>query len=212
MARRLATVIAEFSETVRESKMLAIDARSWSVPIPPATTPMLKAKRRDALTELAFFRVFGAWEAFLEEAFILYLRGQQAPRGRPIQRYGFPPSEDAAYEWVAEGHGYASWASEKVKVRAKRLFKSGRPFEPAFTSHHNLLYQLVTVRNAIAHNSVHARNRFEVLVRNELGTLPLHTTPGSFLLTVKPRSSPPVSFMDFYLEEIQKVADQIVPN
>jgi len=212
VARRLATVIAEFSETVRESKMLAADAQLWSVPIPPATAPMLKPKRRDALTELAFFRVFGAWEAFLEETFILYLRGQQAPRGRAVQRYGFPPSEDAAHEWVAEGHGYASWASDKVKVRAKRLFKNGRPFEPAFTSHHNLLNQLTTVRNAIAHNSAHARDRFEALVRNELGTLPPNTTPGSFLLTLKPRSSPPVSFMEFYFEEIKKVADQIVPN
>jgi len=212
VARRLATVISEFSKTVRESRALASDAQLWSVPIPPTTAPMLKPKRRDALTELAFFRVFSAWEAFLEETFILYLRGQQAPRGRPIQRYGFPPSEDAAYEWVAEGHGYASWASDKVKVRAKRLFKNGRPYETAFTSHHNLLYQLVTVRNAIAHNSAHAREKFEVLVRNELGTLPPNTTPGSFLLALKPRSSPPVSFVEFYFEEIKRVAAKIVPN
>jgi hypothetical protein len=172
---------------------------------------LISAKRRDSLTELAFFRVFSAWEAFLEETFILYMLGQQAPRGRKVRRYGFPPNEDAAYEWVADGREYAKWTPDNVKPRAKRLFRDGRPFEAALTSHHNLLFQLKTVRNAIAHDSANARQKFEDLVRNELRALPPNTTPGSFLLNIKPRTAPPVSFLEFYFDEIVKVADKIVP-
>ena len=212
MPRRLTTVITDFSKCVRDSRSLASDAYAWSVRVPPATAPLISAKRRDSLTELAFFRVFSAWEAFLEETFILYMLGQHAPRGRRVRRYGFPPNEDAAYEWVADGRDYAKWTPDHVKPRAKRLFRDGRPFEAALTSHHNLLFQLKIVRNAIAHDSANARQKFEDLVRNELRALPPNTTPGSFLLTIKPRTAPPVSFLEFYFDEIAEVADKIVPT
>jgi hypothetical protein len=68
------------------------------------------------------------------------------------------------------------------------------------------------VRNAIAHESANARQKFETLVRNELATFPPNTTVGSFLLTTKPRTNPPASFFEFYLDEIAKAAEQIVPT
>ncbi len=97
------------------------------------------------MTELAFFRTVSAWEAFLEETFILYMLGQQAPRGKKAYRYGFPPNEKAAYEWVADGRDYAKWTTEQVKKRSERLFRKGHPFSPAIASHHNLLFQVKTV-------------------------------------------------------------------
>jgi hypothetical protein len=210
--RKLTTVLTDFSKCLRESRKLASDAYSWSIVVRPATSPLINPKRRDSLTELAFFRVFSAWEAFLEETFILYLLGQQPPRGRKAYRYGFPPNEEAAYEWVADGRQYANWTVDQVKSRSKRLFRNGHPFDPTLTSNHNLLHQLKTVRNAIAHESANARQKFETLVRNELATFPPNTTVGSFLLTTKPRTNPPASFFEFYLDEIAKAAEQIVPT
>lgn len=212
MPRRLTTVITDFSTRVRDFRRLASDAYTWSVPIPPATTPLINAKRRNTLTELAFFRVFSAWEAFLEETFILYMLGQQAPRGRKkVHRYGFPPNEDAAYAWVAGENRYANWNPDKVSGRAKRFFKDGGPFLAALTSQQNLLSQMKSVRNAIAHDSEDARKKFEAVVRNELGALPPNTTAGSFLLATKPKTAPPVSFLEFYFDELVKVARKIVP-
>ena len=69
-----------------------------------------------------------------------------------------------------------------------------------------------TVRNAIAHDSASARDKFEEMVRNELKTLPPNTTVGSFLLTTKPKTTPPISFFESYLDSIIKVADEIVPT
>jgi len=211
VARRLTTVVTEFSRCVRDSRKLATDAYKWSIPAPPATVPLINSKRRDWLTELAFFRTFSAWEAFLEETFILYMLGQQPPRGRKLHRYGFPPNERAAYEWAADGREYAKWTSEHVKKRAERLFRAGRPFSPALESDHHLLFQVKTVRNAIAHDSANAWEKFETMVRNELKTVPPNTTVGSFLLSTKPKTNPPASFLEFYFSKIESVARKIVP-
>ena len=212
MPRRITTVITDFSKCVRDSRKIAADAATWSIPVPPATSPLISPKRRDMLIELAFFRTFSAWESFLEESFILYMLGQQPPRGRRISRYGFPPNEDAAYEWVADGRSYANWTVEHVKARSKRLFKDGHPFHAPLSSHSHLLQQVKTIRNSIAHESEDARQKFEALVRNELTALPRNTTPGSFLLTTKPRTTPPVSFFEFYLDQVVRAAQMIVPT
>jgi hypothetical protein len=37
-------------------------------------------------------------------------------------------------------------------------------------------------------------------------------TVGSFLLFIKPKSAPPISFLEFYLGEIEKAAQEIVPT
>jgi len=125
---------------------------------------------------------------------------------------GFPPNEKAAYEWVADGRDYAKWTTEHVKKRSERLFRKGHPFSPVFASHHNLLFQVKTVRNAIAHDSADAWTKFEEMVRNELKTVPANTTVGSFLLTIKPKTNPPFSFLDFYLREIEIIARKIIPS
>jgi hypothetical protein len=211
MARRLTTVLMEFSRHLREARRLAADAYNWSYPAATGSRPRISIGRRDSITELAFLRAFSAWEAFLEEVFILYLLGQQAPCGRKVHRYGFPPGETAAYEWVTEGREYARWTPAEVRRRADRLFRNGRPFTPVLSGHQNLLSQANTVRNAIAHDSLNARQKFEAVVRNELQALPPNTTIGGFLLTTKPRSNPPISFLEFYLDQIQIAARKLVP-
>ncbi len=41
--------------------------------------------------------------------------------------------------------------------------------------------------------------------------LPPNMTIGGFLLTTKPRSNPPVSFLEFYLDQIEIAAGKVVP-
>lgn len=210
--RKLTTVISDFRKCVQNSRRLADDAYNWSIPAAGHPQPRINAKRRDAIVELAFFRALNGWEAFLEESFILYMLGQQAPRGRKARRYGFPPSEEAAYDWVAEGRDYAKWTHHEVRKRAERLFSGGRPFAPVLDKQPSLFIQTKTIRNALAHESRSAQQKFEALVRDQLKALPPKLTIGSFLLTTKPKSVPPVSFLEFYLGEIEKAAQNIVPS
>lgn len=210
--RKLTTVISDFRKCVKNSRELADDAYNWSIPAASSPRPRITAKRRDAIVELAFFRALNGWESFLEETFILYMLGQQAPRGRKARRYGFPPTEEAAYDWVADGRDYAKWTHADVVKRAERLFTGGRPFTPVLQKQPNLFKQAKTIRNALAHDSRSAQQKFEALIRDQLGALPPNMTVGSFLLSTKPKSAPPISFLEFYLGEIEKAAQEIVPT
>lgn len=212
--RRLHTVSAEFLRSLRECKQLSADAYRLSLPGSPGARPMISQKRRDQMTEMAFLRAFLAWETFIEESFILYLYGQKPPRGRAPRRYAFPPDFKTAKEWVVpEGRPYAQWTTaEHVSRRAERFFQAGRPFSPVLKSNQNLLDEVRTIRNAIAHHSESTQQKFDTLVRTKLGTLPPNLTVGGFLGTTVPNSIPPVSFLEFYVAKIDLAAQQIVPS
>jgi hypothetical protein len=210
--RRLVSAFVEFSRCLKEARKIVDDARKWSTPPQAGARPQISPRRRDLLTEVAFLRAVSGWEIFLEQSFLLYLLGHQAPRGQPPRRYGFPPDRAAASEWCTDGKEYAKWTATEVKRRANRWFKDGKPFTPALQGQQSRLDQLITIRNAVAHESSSARTKFENLVRNELQALPPNTTVGSFLITTKPNSNPPISFMEFYLDQVEQVAVHIVPR
>lgn len=197
---------------MKDARELASDANKWSIPPHPGTRAQITPQRRDTLTEMAFLRAFTSWEMFLEETFLLYLLGHRPPKGSPPRRYGFPPTPDAAAEWCTEGRPYAKWNASEAQRRANRWFKDGKPFTPVLQGQQSRLDQLTTIRNAIAHESSSAKVKFETLVRAELGALPPAMTVGGFLLMTKPASAPPVSFMEFYLGQIEQVAFKIVPK
>ena len=123
-----------------------------------------------------------------------------------------PPDRNAASEWCSDGREYAKWNVSDLRRRADRWFKDGKPFTPALQGQQSRLSQLITIRNAIAHESSAARLKFENLIRDELPTLPANTTVGTFLLTIKPNTTPPISFMEFYLGQVEQVAKNIVPR
>ena len=211
-APRLRTALTSFTRSIKDARELAIDAQKWSIPPLLGSRAQITPARRDTLTEMAFLRAFTSWEIFLEETFVLYLLGHRPPKGAPPRRYGFPPTQDAAMEWCTEGRPYAKWNASDVTRRANRWFKDGKPYTPVLQGYQARLDQLVTIRNAIAHESSSAKAKFETLVRTELGALPTGVTVGSFLIMTKPASTPPVSFMEYYLAQIEGVALNIVPK
>lgn len=205
-------MLAEFLSNLQECKQLAADAHHWFSAGPHGGPPIVSQVRRDQMTEAAFLRAFLSWESFIEESFVLYLSGQRPPRGRAPRRYAYPPTYHMAAEWVVpEGRPYASWANAAgVSTRAERFFKDGRPFAPVLRANLSLFDEARTIRNAIAHKSADARQKFETLVRNKLGTLPPNLTVGSFLGMTAPGSAPPVSFLEHYVSKIDFVARRIV--
>jgi hypothetical protein len=164
------------------------------------------------MIELAYLRAFLAWESFLEESFILYMLGKKPPRGSGARRYALPPNRQLAHEFAAEGAAYARWEAPKVTARANKFFENGYPFTPALAGHQAALEQATTIRNAIAHGTANTQLKFEKLARDKLGSLPSGMTVGVFLDTAIPNESPPRSFFEFYLEEIEAIANRIVPS
>ena len=161
------------------------------------------------MLELAFLRAFLAWEGFLEEICILYMLGQRPLRGHALVRYVLPPTRKMAHKLAADGKDYAKWdTAVEVAARAERFFRDGRPFGILRTLQ-TRFQDAKTIRNAVAHDSESAKAKFEGLVRRELTALPKRRSVGNFLNTVKPRTLPAVSYLEFYLDTLSDTADQI---
>jgi hypothetical protein len=116
-----------------------------------------------------------------------------------------------AMEWLTEGKDYAKWANPiEVAARAARHFAHGYPFTSILESNQSTLKDANTIRNMIAHESASARTKFEKVVRQALGTLPVKSTPGAFLGTTLPKSTPPISFLEFYVSKLEWCAEHII--
>ncbi len=202
-------VLSSLKRTLRDCERLAQDADRWSA---AGSKPRISRSRAESMVELAYLRSYLAWEVFLEEAFVLYLMGKKAPRAAKPRRFTFPPSRALAKDWVREGRSYTTWDAPTVRKRAQRYFKDGEPFEGALSGSQQNLQDAKTVRNAIAHDSDVAVEKFQILARNQLGALPPRLTAGRFLVGVKPGSAPPVTFLEFYLAILERVAEAIVPT
>jgi len=208
-SRRLENVLGDCRKTLRGCRLFAADAYNWSI---AGSKPHISKSRRDWITETAFLRAFLAFEMLLEETFILYATGHQPSRGRPPLRLVQFPSRSVVEEWIVpEGRSYASWQAGHVQRRAQRFFKDGKPFAAALAGSQNALDEARVLRNAVAHKSSSAQEKFEALVRAKLGSLPLSITVGGFLLGAVPGVTPPTSFLEYYLGRLEGVAQQIVP-
>lgn len=205
--RGLKHVIADCQRALREGRAFASDAHIWSL---PGATPHISRKKRDWMIEVAFLRGVLAFESFLEESFVLYSLGHKPPKGRAPHRYAFPPTRAHVDTWLREGRDHASWDVTAVSGRAQRFFRGGRPYFSPLQSNQSTLQDVRTIRNAIAHDSASAQQKFQNLVRRHLGTLPTNATPGSFLGMTVPASAPPLSFLDFYFDKVELVVTQIV--
>jgi hypothetical protein len=165
------------------------------------------------LLELAFLRVFLAWEAFLEESFILYLLGRAGPKHFLPNRLATPPTRKSAILLTTGGLRYVDWAdADQVRKRAARFFKNGRPYEKAICIRIGILENMHVLRNALVHRSHHSQTSFQALVRDKLGSFPHGMTVGLFLECTVPSSNPPVSFFELYASHVSAAAQRIVPQ
>lgn len=206
-------VARDFNQYVGQSQRLVFTARRWAAgPLTPKFTPF----HRNILIELAYLRVFLAWERFLEESFILFLLGKRPQRMRRRPRsLVTPTSWQRAFDLLLpeSGRGYVDWDNlDHVRNRAKRFFRNGEPFETALLPRLNLLHEMRTIRNAIAHRSLASQEKFEKLVRDKLGYLPPNLTVGFFLESAIPGTNPVQSYLDQYLAGVSSAVSTLVPN
>ena len=205
----LAHSVKEFEGAIE----LTARALKWQQHLQYFQPARFKREHYTQIVELAFMKAFLAWEGFVEEAFILYLLGKQSPNGFAPKRHAIPVSRQHAVDLLASEMRHTDWtAAARIVSRAERFFKSGRPFADVIRPQTNLLDNLKTIRNAISHDSDEATLKFENLVRNELTFLPTGMVPGTFLATLKPRVTPPKTYLQFYAERLRLMAETIIPT
>lgn len=129
---KLSTVLATLTRLLNRAERLAVaaDRWSWTTTSFPKGVPKFTLYHRDMVTEVAFLQAFLAWEAFLEQSFVLYLWGKKSPKGMAVKcrYYGSPRTRKLTEELlVPEDRPYANWANaQKVANRAGRFFLEWR--------------------------------------------------------------------------------------
>jgi len=211
---KLRTVLVTLELTLREMERLTAASQQWVSISFPRGVPRFSVRHQETITDLAFLRAFVAIEAFLEHSFILYLLGLRPPVGPRPRRLVTPTTRKLAVMAVTGDRDYTDWHKvDQLKNRAKKYFVDGKPYTDALVGKKALFEEMTTVRNAIAHSSGHSQEKFKRLVRSKLaGSYPPNLTVGGFLGMTIPGSSPPESFLDYYIDSLNTLASLIIPT
>jgi hypothetical protein len=94
-------------------------------------------------------------------------------------------SHIVAREVMLGGRAFVDWLPyHHTDKRASAFFRAGFPFANLEKADVKLLEKIILVRNAVAHQSRAARNKFEKEVIGTTPVLPIERTPAGYLRTV----------------------------
>jgi len=123
-----------------------------------------------------------SFEHFLEDLFIGLLTGRfKHPSSNIVPRVAFKSSK-VARDIVSGGHNYVDWLPyNHTQQRANAFFRNGLPFTLLEPRDRQIIDQICCIRNAIAHQSNHAKKQFNDKVIGAIPISPRDRTPAAFL-------------------------------
>ncbi len=156
-----------------------------------------------------FVNLFTGWEHFIEDTFVSYSMGAVSANGIPTTRYIIPKDENHAYAILSGDKDYPDWTDHKKIVRLGSNSFDPSPYRvlPEFGQQ---LLNIKKIRNAISHASKDSQSKFDTLMRDEFGFLPVGITPSKFLLGIKNiRGRSPQTYFGYYTSCLKSIADAI---
>jgi len=175
------------------------------------TWKQLHPVRLQLLYEMAYLRMFVAWEIFLEESFLRYLCGYRTASGsvllvnRPFRTIA------AARSSVLGGHDFVSWSSpRRVRQRSQSFIRTGY-HETVLAAAGARLEAFAAVRNRIAHGSDYAIQEFDLATMMLTGQRYRGSCAGLFLRDWNSRAVPAERWIQTIGTELKNLAFQIVP-
>jgi hypothetical protein len=192
MPRRVAILRTGFQASVASAVSFA--QRGQNARRPNVAVPAFSREHLEWIHEAALLKIFVAWEAYLENVMGCYALGERAASGYRAPRLPRRRVNTTLPELLQVFRGdqrYVGWADPyKVIARARGWFRDGEPFTTRLGAAAQLLTYLLAVRNAIAHESDTAYERFITETRRLYGTVGRRTTPGGQLLSACPPGIP----------------------
>lgn len=165
----------------------------------------------EIITELAFLRIFIAWENFLEASFIRYLVGARSPSKYRPRRLISPRNMSHALDILSSDREIINWNSASLVIlRAERCFREGEPYKNAIQAATLDLNDMNTIRNRIAHKSKISKDKFNSFIRRKFGHGRRGMTPGRFLLTAL-NANTTDNFIDYYVDIMRTASRIIIP-
>ena len=193
-----AVAFADGVEAARD-RLSALEARQH---LPPA--------RLEMAYELAYLRVFVAWEDFLEESMLRYLCGYRALHGQETLVAGnYSPHLTSARARLYGTRDFLLWHNpRKVIDRAKGYF-SGSRHETVLASCEVRVGHFAAIRHRVAH--AHGGTEFDQATMALAGRRYPGARPGRFLRELAPQLNPPGRRLEAIVAELRGLAFQIVP-
>jgi hypothetical protein len=145
--------------------------------------------RIETLYEIAYLRIFAAWEACLESIFVRSLCGFASTAGRETLVSGsYHSSLQAAELAMLGGRNYLLWSNPSDVVGRCRRFFSACPTtgrtplqEMVIGAYRPSLEEWATVRHRIAHDQSDGKRKFDATTRRVASRVYRGARPGRFL-------------------------------
>jgi hypothetical protein len=197
-----ATIAMDFARGVESARMQlsVVEARQH-----------LPVTRIELAYELAYLRMFTAWEDFLEQSLLRYMCGYVALHGQEQPVGGHYCATLSAAKATLYGHQhYLLWHNPNtVTNRAARVLHQSR-HETVLASIQGRMEHFAAIRHRIAH--AHASSEFDAATMALAGKRYRGSRPGRFLRDWAPHAPVPTRWMDMIAVEFQGLAFQIVPT
>lgn len=132
-----------------------------------------------------FIDAFTEFEALIEKLFLGLFDGSLRSASQPAIRLFRVSPNTFSRQVVFDGDNYVDWLpiEEKTILRAKRFLNAGVPFSNLTQTERQALKQAHLLRNALAHKSDAATQRFLSSI-NQQALLPHEKTPAGYLRTL----------------------------
>lgn len=172
--------------------------------------------RLEALYELAYLRIFAAWETYLEQIFYRSLCGYSSALGQEkLIKGSYYPSVAAAEAAILGRKTYMLWHNpQHVIDRCKGNFKSGAGCpcaqETVITSNFTRLSHFAVTRHRIVHNQYDAKVKFDAATQHLVGRIYRSSRPGKFLRDWNTTKAPPQRWLDVIVRELGSLLAQMV--
>ena len=150
-----------------------------------------------------------SFEHFIEDLFMKVLVGKATHPSRLVVPTIAFKSPTICQNIVYGGRSYVNWFPyEQTQERAEMFFQDGLPFTALDDSDKNSMKQMLCIRNAIAHKSKHALNRFEQEVISGLPLLSQEKKPVGYLRS-NYTTSPPETRYESIIFNIVQIARKL---
>jgi hypothetical protein len=152
-----------------------------------------------------FLGAFASLEGMLEDLFLKLLTGRvRVPRS--VRSKVTFRSDMVARGVVFGDRKYVDWTPyDRTLKRAETLFYGGRPFSKLDPNEIGVIKMVCTIRNAVAHQSGHARKQFDKEVISQLTLPPRERTPTGFLRSIH-SSAPDVTRYEQLIGDLTSIA------
>lgn len=152
-----------------------------------------------------FLAAYASFEGLLEDLFLKLLTGR-VKMPHSIRCKAVFRSDTAARGVVFGDRKYLDWVPyDRTIKRAESHFYGGRPFTRLDDNEKRLVGQVCIIRNAIAHQSRHARTKFDREVVANFILAPRERTPTAFLRSLN-STAPDVTRYEQLIAELTSIA------